>query len=107
MQEVLDSLYTRLPSPLVHHIAGYASDYRTRWQCVLNELHAFATVIDGDAWCACCGHECVYAMIVADPDLNGHTCAFCHSFCKAQFVADSATERRENRLPKHSNPYYL
>ena len=106
MHKVFADLHTRLPSPLVHHIAGYASDHRTRWQRVLHELHAFATVIDGDARCACCGHECVYAMIVEDPDLHEHTCAFCHSFCKAQFVADRAAERCENRLPKHSNPYY-
>lgn len=49
MHKVFADLHTRLPSPLVHHIAGYASDHRTRWHHVLHELHAFATVIDGDA----------------------------------------------------------
>lgn len=85
MQRVLDSLHTCLSSPLVHHIAGYASNHRQRWRHVMHELCVNVDTYVGERTCQCCSETCSEAM---EECINGHTYTFCSNYCAWSFEYD-------------------
>ena len=85
MQKVFDSLHTHLPLPLVHHIAGYASNHRQRWQHVMHELWMHVDTYVGEATCECCRVTCTEAK---EECINGYTYTFCSTYCAWSFECD-------------------
>lgn len=85
MQKVFDSLHKHLPLPLVHHISGYASNHRQRWQHVMHELWMHVDTYVEEETCECCSETCSEAI---EERINGHTYTFCSAYCAWSFEYD-------------------